>query len=408
MSEKFVCIECVEEPYLAGLVVQNAEAIECSFCEEQVEDGGSPIAASYDFLFEVVRAAVHREFQNPDDAGLPYDSEEGGYLGQVFNTSEIISELDASLWDEPNPFWENVIEDLGEYEIWCFRDPFSLKTGEILRNSWHRFQKIIMHETRYFFVNVQIPERDDPSYFIEEFGPLETLGHIAACCEELGLYRQLEDESLVYRARRWMSVDGLKSPLDIGPPRPMDTRQSNRMNPPGIPMFYGALDGRTALCEAFTQLGRYLIGEFRVKKPVTVLDLCQLPPVPSIFNSEMASIRDKVIFMHEFKKEISREVERDGRDHIEYVPTQVVTEFFRTSVKLAPDDTVMGILYPSVKNPDGINAVLFATADNVEHERKPTKKIARWQIPSDDSSEMWLRLQSHEIKEIRARDVINS
>lgn len=133
MSEKFVCIECVEEPYLAGLVVQNAEAIECSFCEEQVEDGGSPIAASYDFLFEVVRAAVHREFQNPDDAGLPYDSEEGGYLGQVFNTSEIISELDASLWDEPNPFWENVIEDLGEYEIWCFRDPFSLKTGEILR-----------------------------------------------------------------------------------------------------------------------------------------------------------------------------------------------------------------------------------------------------------------------------------
>jgi hypothetical protein len=34
-------------------------------------------------------------------------------------------------------------------------------------------------------------------------------------------------------------------------------------------------------------------------------------------------------FLHDFSREISSPVEKDGREHIEYVPTQILTEFIR-------------------------------------------------------------------------------
>ena len=65
-------------------------------------------------------------------------------------------------------------------------------------------------------------------------------------------------------------------------------------------------------------------------------------------------------FIEDFRKP----VEKDGREHINYVPTQIVTEYFRSVVKIG-GGTVDGVRYRSSRRKDGICCVLFATAKDV-------------------------------------------
>jgi hypothetical protein len=54
---------------------------------------------------------------------------------------------------------------------------------------------------------------------------------------------------------------------------------------------------------------------------------------------------------------------KDGREHIDYVPTQVVTEYFRHVFKDGDGQPVKGILYPSARQDGGVCCVLFFEAD---------------------------------------------
>lgn len=54
---------------------------------------------------------------------------------------------------------------------------------------------------------------------------------------------------------------------------------------------------------------------------------------------------------------------RDDRIHIEYVPTQVVTESLRTRFDPGHGEPLAGVLYGSSRNPGGVNVSLFIDND---------------------------------------------
>ena len=62
--------------------------------------------------------------------------------------------------------------------------------------------------------------------------------------------------------------------------------------------------------------------------------------------------------------EMSRRIERDDRVHIEYVPTQVVTEFIRAKV-IWGESKVDGIRYASSVKKGHASYVFFADQSNV-------------------------------------------
>jgi len=105
------------------------------------------------------------------------------------------------------------------------------------------------------------------------------------------------------------------------------------MSPAGIPMFYGAVDGYTAVAE--TPTGRIeksqiiSVAEFVSVKEFWVVDLSTLPRIPSRFSETSRHERGAIRFLHDFVSDLSKPVKKDGREHIEYVPTQIVTEYFR-------------------------------------------------------------------------------
>src|SRR5690348_15769940 len=88
------------------------------------------------------------------------------------------------------------------------------------------------------------------------------------------------------RARSWGEDRKLDDSKDAGPPPMNRVNMSNRMNPPGIPMLYVAEDSETALDETVNGFSYYLIASLQVTRDLLIVDLADLPPIPSIFGAD--------------------------------------------------------------------------------------------------------------------------
>lgn len=71
-----------------------------------------------------------------------------------------------------------------------------------------------------------------------------------------------------------------------------------------------------------------------------------------------------VQFLYKFTDEISKPLAHDGSEHIEYVPTQVVSEYFAQAFKHAKNKRIDGLIYPSAVAQRGKNLALFPQYDD--------------------------------------------
>ena len=141
----------------------------------------------------------------------------------------------------------------------------------------------------------------------------------------------------------------------LGPP-PSQKATANRMSPAGISMFYGATDLDTAVAEigAHSSYGYAVTGEFTTGREVRLIDLTRLPKIPSIFNEQTFRSYYSILFLHNFVRDLTLPVDLDGQEHIDYVPTQVFTEYLKYSFPVRVD----GLMFPSAQGP-GANVVVF-------------------------------------------------
>jgi hypothetical protein len=69
---------------------------------------------------------------------------------------------------------------------------------------------------------------------------------------------------------------------------------------------------------------------------------------PSILDGDEQNLyRAATGFLHEFTDDLTKPIAKDGREHIEYVPPQVVTEYVRYRLQQHVGRPVHGILYRS-------------------------------------------------------------
>ncbi|WPX17187.1 RES family NAD+ phosphorylase [Pseudomonas sp. 10S4] len=127
----------------------------------------------------------------------------------------------------------------------------------------------------------------------------------------------------------------------------------NRMSPVGIPMFYGAFDLNTAIREIYepdnAKGKKVASGEFTALRNLRVVDLSKSLPIPSLFDPKLQTLRNYYRFMNNFINDFTKPIERSDRAHAEYVPTQVVTEYFRHVYRTGDGAQIDGIIYPSSK-----------------------------------------------------------
>jgi RES domain len=134
------------------------------------------------------------------------------------------------------------------------------------------------------------------------------------------------------------------------------------MSPAGISMLYAATDEQTALAETIEPSSspvHYTVATLRLRAAVRVADFVHLPPATDLFTAGTTREgRAGTNFVRAFAVDLSKPIVRNGMAHVEYVPTQVVTEYLRYRFR-ARRRKVFGIQYSSARNTGGTNVALF-------------------------------------------------
>lgn len=112
------------------------------------------------------------------------------------------------------------------------------------------------------------------------------------------------------------------------------------------------------------------------EQPLLVIDLTELPAVPSLYEPDRRGDRPWIAFLHRFAEEVRKPIDRDEREHLEYVPTQIVTEYFRHVYGVEHEQPVDGIIYRSAVRGGGRCIVLFVDNDDCGDVKDPDAVLA--------------------------------
>lgn len=348
VGEKWCCADHVEDDALEALIANEATSTACSYCGRQAEE---PFAAAVDLIVERFAESLPQEWRGADEEGIPW---EGGYVWGTTDTWDLVTDkLNWPLND--SDLIRDVVWALPE-QAWVQRDFYRLTPSERLRFAWSDFVRIVKHERRYFFSDYSAGGGVEPGG-PDEMTPREMLAAIGEGIVEAGLVRTLDPGEELFRARAHRRNETLSSATDLGTPEAQWVHNSSRMSPAGVPVFYGAFDSTTAREEARIANPNHdaiTVGRFAVASPMRVVDLSDPPDVPSLLDPERA-LRPSRIFLQHFVTEIAKPFMHDEVIHIEYVPTQIVTEWFASEFP----GGVEGLLYRSSRSSGGVNATLF-------------------------------------------------
>lgn len=359
-SDHRICSECLCDGHLRAKIQDRSSGDQCSFCRKSAL-GSAP----FDQLMELIASTAYQYFDHAVNV-LPWDGEDKTYFGETFDTWEMI-------YDRLDPFTERddvmgTVVGLFDDDLWCRPDVYHLDGAELYAVSWKQFCETVKHELRFFFGKKGSSDGIPETIPVHQM--MDTVGHIVS--ETEGLVSVLPAGTQIVRIRKHRATVAPTTWRDLGSP-PEDVAPSNRMSPAGISMFYAALDSGTARAEM--EAGNLSIRDrltravWKNTRDIRILDLTAVPEsVPSMFSMPRFE-REVLIFLQRFLEDVRMPVEHDGREHIDYVPTQIVTEFFRHG---ATDDDLQGlegVVYPSAQHADGRSIVIFVSKDDLDPSR---------------------------------------
>lgn len=348
-----ICPECIHEDYLANHIIKLDGKNTCSYCNNKN-------AVPLDDIVPLIHQGISRWYEDPTDS-VGWCSREGGWIG----VDGLLSDISDIIFDHIGCD-DDVANDICiaiPQEQWVRRDPYGMTEDDDLFYTWEKFSQIVKHNMRYvFFRSVKISNIH--SHTSQELSPFEILDIIGDIIEQCGLIKDIEQGHLLYRARCTHSkTKRFTTAAELGPP-PAQHALSSRMSPNGISMFYGASDEETCKNEIVYENNVYITtAKWTTRSKIKAIDFSHGIPVPSIFSSETSRIRPWILFLNKFLHDFSKKIEKDNREHIEYVPTQIVTEFFRHIYHTKDNEKILAIKYKSSRGP-GNCYVLFCGQEN--------------------------------------------
>lgn len=353
-----VCDRCFTDAAIIAYVQANAASETCDYCQRT---GTEPIAANADDVASLIMDGIVTEWVNPVEE-LFYETAEGGYQGQQIDFDEVLEQVGDPI--ATYEFQEALSQATYDHTTaWCKRDYAAPHVDEGLAHDWDDLVEQVKYESRFFFLLSEPEEFPEPG---QRDSALAILTDIAEFADSAGLIRPFPAGTTFWRARSHGADTRYETAADLGVPPPGVSLSSNRMSPAGIPAFYGAEEAETAIAEIRANAdegSQWSAGKFSTSAECAILDLAELPAPPSLFDPERRSLRRPLIFLARFAEQISQPLTDRRREHIDYVPTQVVAEFLRLVFR-SQQGAVTGIRYGSAQREGGVCVVLF-----VPHER---------------------------------------
>lgn len=227
---------------------------------------------------------------------------------------------------------------------------------------WEWFCSDIKHRTR-FFNNEFIDKFNDLFNDLDRFKYNDI-----SCIREININ---DTDATFYRARRIKNenekqaiLNHPENKLSAPPPK---LAQTGRMNPRGVPVFYGAYDIKTCIAEIRASVTENIIsGQFKLNKSITVLDLTILKDIeepPCYQGDDIDKLQGAFYFLRQFSSEITKPIHSDDSE-LEYLPSQAFSEYLSNYYKIKID----AIIYPSTQtNNKGRNIALLSHVSQIRN-----------------------------------------
>jgi hypothetical protein len=332
--EGVICLSHIINDSLRNAVDLTATEGTCRLCST-AETGGptTPVVTLHNVMVQVMDA-VHFLYDSPENAGVPWD---GGWQGaDVFESWDVIEDVCSGAFDDSS--YDSLVEifigSMLGTEWTANRHGSSLDAA---RWGWEQFVSDVTSESRFVFLaDADVEGFGSPGQRSARF--LQTLLPYVED-DRLGLLSVVPVSASFFRGRLVKNnLDRMHTAKDLGP-APAKLAAANRMSPEGIPMFYASASAETAVREiAAHGTGDYArIGAFHNERALAVLDLTGPLALPSIFDRNERERYGVLQFFRDFALHVAAPVTPDGRPHMQYIPTQIVTEFFRWVPKKAID-----------------------------------------------------------------------
>ena len=342
--DKNVCSLHINEPAIRSYIKKNGQIGICDYC------GKNKLLVPLEELMKFLMQTVAYFYTDPVEFAS-YSSAEGGYLVPHTDAWEILQD-NFELEIASNELFFDMESWIDFAKSWA-DEKFMYDSGHYARpSSWAHFCYLVKHRARYLF----FAYKNELDFEAER--ALGILKEVEKIIKRYGLVRKLKVGTRVVRCRQHHKDEIISHISQMCAPEIKYCNNPNRMSPAGISMFYCAFEPETAFKETLDiswRGSKYTIADFITKNEIMVVDLSKLPSFPSPFDNSKRKKYEDLIFLRDFINDLSKDIDRDGKVHINYVPTQIVTEYFRYMGRKKFD----GIIYPSSKNQGYDAMVLF-------------------------------------------------
>jgi len=389
----YCCINCFSDSEIKKFIESDEKNGNCDYCQSSnvyignVDDVGHFIMEGFERYYE--DAANH----------VGYCSSDGGYQLPTSDTEEILlyeEEIFGEALSDPDSLLKDLVKNDGTPYV--RKDPYGPPSGDPDEiRYWKSFCKTVKTKQRFTnFLSSEDEDQDDPSQ------PKNFLFHLAHNFMP-DLIKVIQPGTIIYRARinnedRELLHEKLTSPHQ-------QRARNSRMSPAGISFFYGGLTPEVCIHEVRPNVAEHVVvAEFEVIQKLFVLNLAiEFEARRSIFDPYYSFSYEECFkpFLEHFVDDISKPIRKTDNE-IEYVPTQVFTEFikainFKNYFYCSDDNAnesdifLNGVQFKSSIMKDGMNLVLF---------RGP--EISTTDITS--SNDAWLLYKgktTHQVTEIR-------
>lgn len=350
-----VCPNCVGDKDIRRKIVDLGYVGECAYCNTY-DCNVIPVQLLSNWVAHVFsRDYVPRALN--DSFSRPHFDWEGETAQNIF--SEIVGGNPKFLEELHNAFQAQCRKKYIEAGLYSSEALYLPSVLDSLIHEWDGLCRELTHKTR--FINKEIKSFLDSIF--------EQFKRLASNSGELIVVLPQRD-SVIYHGRVVKDDNDIKNILEnpeimLGAP-PRGLARSGRLNPAGVPVFYGALNEVTCLAEIRCPVGsKALVGAFRPVRDLRLLDLTAFESAFADighFNHDYEFLSSAAGFLRKLSEQFSQPV-LPHEEELSYLPTQFLFEYISCLDYLNID----GIIFHSTQTgQDGKNVVLFNRVSGVK------------------------------------------
>lgn len=352
-TKELVCSHHIQEDFIKKFILTNGKKGKCNYCE-----GNRKVIALSEVL-KLIVVGINYYYEDPNESRYINHDAEYGLDGNIMPFEQMFYDLELEI--DSTMLNSDIVRYLGNETLYCLKDEYTSES-EYYHETWNNFKEIVKNIARYVF------------YFKNQFSgfntgnPIDVLDKVQHSILHFNLFREIPTTEKLYRCRQHVNKNEIDvGGINIASNPTVNCKTNNRMSPAGISMFYCSPHKDTCVNEVvnFSDDSKpyYTTVFFKPNNRLRLVDLTKLPEIPSAFDDKNNWQIETLFFLKDFIKDISKPIDENDAI-IDYVPTQIVTEYIRYNPKLKVD----GLIYPSSKDGSKENFVLF-----MDHEESLTR-----------------------------------